>query len=308
MWIAPHACVAVKSMPLNLRRQMTCEQVFQAIVGNCMVQIQSNAAALAQAYHEECLHQMRVGLRRLRSALSGFKNMLSVPDNLQQELDWLSTKLGAARDWDVLVGTTLPAAGYGLPDENPLVAVLLASRVMSDQAHAAVSAAVRSQRYTRLMMGFTRWVHESAWREAMLPLDLACLAAPGAGHAHKHLVRLQRRLLKRGGKLRAAGPEARHRFRITAKKLRYASGFYQSFCLSKYYQSYVKALSTLQDLLGQLNDAAVADRLLRDLQDGQPHLRVSAEIISERISSNTCGVAVKIRKILKKFAGMKLLE
>jgi len=98
---------AVKAQPLPLDAAMTVEQVFLAICGNCLEQVSGNQDGVAAGEDVESLHQMRVGLRRLRSALGMFKTLLALPDALKTELDWLGGALGEARDWDVLAGNTL---------------------------------------------------------------------------------------------------------------------------------------------------------------------------------------------------------
>ncbi len=308
---APQAPAAVKATPLKLSKRMTVEQVFQAIAANCMAQIQANEAGVAQQHttqeSQESLHQMRVGLRRLRSALGLFKDVLQLPEDVQQELDWLGTQLGAARDWDVLAGATLPSvAEVALVDETMLADLKLAALRKAHEMHAAASAAVGSLRYTRFILCFTRWVQGCGWRDALSPQDQKRLTTRIGKFARNMLVRDQRRLLQRGKKLRGADPTARHRVRIAAKKTRYATEFFQSLYSSKRVRPYVSALSTLQDELGWLNDAAVADRLLKELQNEQPPMEGSAGFIRGYLAARVKNDDKKIRKLWKKFAPMKL--
>jgi triphosphatase len=74
------------------------EQVFQCIAIRCLDQIQANEACVTQQQDVECLHQMRVGLRRLRCALSLFEKQIQLAASLQKELAWLDGELGAARE------------------------------------------------------------------------------------------------------------------------------------------------------------------------------------------------------------------
>jgi CHAD domain-containing protein len=79
------------------------------------------------------------------------------------------------------------------------------------------------------------------------------------------LGRRDARVRKRGRDVPTATPEARHRVRIAAKKLRYAAEFFASLYPAKRVARYVAALQDLQDILGALNDAAVVDRLLGEV-------------------------------------------
>jgi CHAD domain-containing protein len=90
------------------------------------------------------------------------------------------------------------------------------------------------------------------------------LAAPVAEFAGFALDRLDRRLRKRGAEVPKAAPEARHQVRIAAKKLRYAAEFFGAPYPKKRVAPYLAALEDLQDILGALNDAVVADRLLAE--------------------------------------------
>lgn len=61
---------------------------------------------------------MRVGLRRLRSARDLFAPVIPAFPGLDDELRWIASELGAARDWEVLARSTLErAAASGHPDE-----------------------------------------------------------------------------------------------------------------------------------------------------------------------------------------------
>jgi len=303
---APQPAAAVKATQLKLTKRMTVEQAFQAVIVNCMAQIQANEAGVVQGDDAESLHQMRVGLRRLRSALGLFKDTLQPPEEMQQELDWLGTQLGAARDWDVLAGSTLPTVAEAVPEETRLAAVRSAALSQASEKHEAASAAVGSPRYTRLILSFTRWVQGCGWRDAMLPQERSRLAARLTRFARDTLVHDQRRLLKRGKRLQGASPQARHKVRIAAKKTRYATEFFQSLYPAKKVRPYVKALSTLQDELGWLNDAAVADRLLKQLQDDRADLAGGTGFIRGYLASRVENDDRKIRKLWKNFAPMKL--
>jgi inorganic triphosphatase YgiF len=105
----PRPWKAVKAGPVELAEAMTVEQAAQAIIGNCLQQIQANQPGVAECRDARALRQMRAGLRRLHCALEMMTDVIDLPQALGEELDWLAGELGAARDWDVLAGSTLPA-------------------------------------------------------------------------------------------------------------------------------------------------------------------------------------------------------
>ena len=323
--LAPQPPAAVKATRVKLSKRMSIEQAFQAIVANCMAHIQANAAGVAQALDVESvesLHQMRVGLRRLHSALGLFQDVLRTPEDLQSELDWLGTQLDAARDWDVLAGTTLPALADTLPYQaglakgldneladglaDGLAELRLAALDQAHEQHQVAALAVGSARYTRLLLRFTRWLQGCDWRRFMAPRDQRDLTARIPVFARRSLEYYQRRLLKRGGKLDAANPEARHRVRIAAKKARYANEFFGSLYQTKKVKRYVAALARLQDELGWLNDAAVADGLLAQLRDGQPGREHGAGLVRGYLASRVKNDDKHILSLWRKFKPLKL--
>ena len=269
---------AVKAQPLILKDKLSVQQGFQAIAANCLEQVSANQDGVASSEDVESLHQMRVGLRRLRSALSLFKPLLVLPEDLQADLDWLADKLGAARDWDVLALDTL-APCQGELDAGILSPLIEAARGEARVAHAQAAEALADVRYTRLMLGLQRWLLTCGWREAITPRQRRALAQPLPRFAKQALRQRQRRLRKRGKLLLTGTPDQRHQIRIAAKKARYAAEFFASlFCDGKV-RAYVKPLSGLQDVLGGLNDLQVADGLLRQLADEQSPLHAPASFV-----------------------------
>ena len=307
--LASHTPAAVKATSMKLSNDMSAEQAFQAIALNCIMHMQGNDANVANVQEDvESLHQMRVGMRRLRSALSMYKSLLHLPEELQQELDWLAKELGDTRDWDVLAGSTLPGLAKDVPAALQIDGIQQAAADRAHEHHAAAAAAVGSARYTHLMLSLTRWVLAQGWRDdtQMLATSGKLLAEPVAEFAHKTLKRDQQRLRTCARKLRTATPETRHRIRIAAKKTRYAAEFFDSLFASKKVRPYVKALTGLQDELGLLNDATVADRLLHEMSTGQPQLEAQAGYVRGFLAARVQNDGKAIIKRWKQFAPMSL--
>jgi len=238
---------------LSLPRAMSAGQALSAIVANCVQQIQGNEEALSAGEDPEAVHQMRVGVRRLRSALGLFARHLPLPPGLDEELRWLAATLGAARQWDVLAAETLPALERAYPEQAarlvPLRQALLA-QAASQRAKAVQD--VASPRYTLLLLALGRWVHAEA----------QTLSMPVAGLASGMLRRYQKRLQRRAELVRGDDPTGRHRMRIAGKKLRYALDFFRALYPQRQIKPYIGQLGKLQDCLGHLNDVAVAINLL----------------------------------------------
>jgi inorganic triphosphatase YgiF len=292
---------AVKATALVLTPAMSAEEAFQAIAGNALAQMQANADGVADVNDVEAVHQMRVGMRRLHSTLRMFQDALRLPDELQKELDWLDGELGGARDWDVLAGSTLAAVAAEVADPQPIDQVRQAAADKAREHHLVAAAAVGSPRYTELMLNLTRWLQAMGWHDdPAAPPKAAQLRDSVRKFARQTGKRDQRRLRRRADGLANATPEARHRMRIAAKKARYGAEFFSSLFSAREVRPYVKALSGLQDELGQLNDAAVADRLLGELA-ARPELAASVGFARGFLAARTRNEDKKVRKLWRRF-------
>ena len=302
----PTSPKAVTARKVKLSKRMNVEEAFGVIFSNCIQQVQDNDIGVAKFHDVECLHQMRVGLRRLRSALAMFDEVLSLPEPLRLDLDWLVEELGPARDWDVLAGTTLAKVESALPipgaEAGPLAELKLVAFDKTHALHAGAAAAVGSQRYVKCMLALQNWVSGKGWRLALVPGDKSKLNMRVGAFARAILEQDQRRLLKRGRKLVHASDEARHRVRIAAKKTRYAAEFFGALYPKRKVRPYVKALSTLQDDLGAMNDAAVAERLLAELVSDKPALQASAAFVRGYLAGNVQQGKASLRRHWKQFA------
>src|SRR5574343_1500687 len=99
-----------RAKPAGVHSGQTPVEAFRAIALGCLEHFQRNEEGLLAGSEPEFVHQARVALRRLRSAIRLFAPVL--PDNFVQAYGrtWqtLATALGDARNWDVFIGETLP--------------------------------------------------------------------------------------------------------------------------------------------------------------------------------------------------------
>ncbi|MBB5390289.1 MULTISPECIES: CYTH and CHAD domain-containing protein [unclassified Herbaspirillum] len=296
---------ATKAAALALSKKMSVEQAFSAIVGNCVEQIQANDIADGDAGDVERLHQMRVGLRRLRSAFTLFGEVIALPDALAGEFEWLSRHIGAARDWDVLAGATLASVPAADLDAPGLAAVKKAAHKQARALHQAAAEVVASPRYTALALHLSRWMLAAQWREAMTGEQLAALEQPLSRFARQMLRHDEKRMKKRGSKMKD-DPRSRHRARIAAKRMRYDTEFFQALYREKNSKPYLKALSRLQDQLGLLNDISVANRLLDELQARHPALAAGIGYARGFLAAQVSDGEEKVRRLWKKWKAQQL--
>lgn len=248
---------------IELPRHVDLESGFQHIARHCLRQVQCHGDGVVRSTDPECVHLMRVGLRRLRSALRLFSPWIALPGDLRDGLDWLGDALGVARDAEVLAHGTLPAlAATARADRSwDLLQQAAADNARARRCIAATT--VASAGYAGLIDSLAAWMQTAPWRSSLDEAALRALREPLAEHAGRMLARLHRKLLAAGRHLPKASPEKRHRARIAAKRLRYAAEFFEALYPPTAMQRYIRRLTSLQDALGLLNDAAVAEALLR---------------------------------------------
>ncbi len=257
----------VHASRFELTATMNCEQAFTHIVHQCVTLYCDNEQGLVHGDDPESVHQARVALRQLGSALSLFKPMLaaSPTEHLQAQLRWLAHSLGAVRDWEVLRTETIRATPDHVLNDTQRDAIDDAVGIRITAARQALARAVRSARYGKLQLLLTEWVVASPWREPAGSINAAQLQQTVGEYAHRELERRRARLLRRARRLGRATDEQRHELRIAAKKLRYSVDFLGSLYEAAAVAAYLRPLRRVQDVLGALNDIHVAHERLRDL-------------------------------------------
>lgn len=240
----------------------TVGEVVTAALTRSVERLLRNDAILREgdANAVEAVHQMRVATRILRSDLRTFRSALEGGwrSELREELAWIARLLGAVRDADVL-SERLSRTRELTPEQaraaTEAVAALADRRA---EAHAALLDALAGERYANLLVRLRT--------AAVSP----ALRSPGradraAGEALPAIVRRAWRALesKVASLIECPSDEELHGVRIAAKRCRYAAEAC-ALTLGAPTGQLARACKRLQTVLGELNDAAVAERWLRE--------------------------------------------
>lgn len=257
---------AVHAEPVVLDPDMTVDAALQKIGRSCLAQLLRNEPAVLSA-QPEGVHQMRVAVRRLRSAISSLKKILPQEDVqwVTEELRSLGNTLGPARNLDVFAAELVPAARDGLPDEpgwDDLAATLDRLRVA---AHREIRDAILSRRYTASMLRLLRWFEASGWRRHSASGEPDPMASPISAIAPDVLDRRRRKVRQRGKGFGSLVPPERHKLRIAVKKLRYTVELFSSLFDRDGLERFVGRLKRLQGDLGYANDVRVAHEFVTEL-------------------------------------------
>ncbi|WP_432263620.1 CHAD domain-containing protein [Cupriavidus sp. TMH.W2] len=283
----PQTMAATRAKRIVLDRDISVENGFQSIVTSCVEQIAANEDGVMHGADPESVHQLRVGLRRMRSALQLFKHIAPLPRGLADDFAWLCRKVADARDWEVFALDTLPSLAIAALASSAVAQLLQIAVTMASEKRKVAAKAIASARYARFTLTLAAWVESGRWRERLKTPDRGRLSEPLIQQATKLLGRRHRKLLKCGRRMQGGTPRERHRIRIAAKKLRYATEFLEALLPTELGKAYVKGLSALQDAQGHDNDAAVARVLLEELARKHPELVAAAKALRQYLSSQS---------------------
>lgn len=280
---AGEASGAVRAAPIMLEARASTAGIFRAVALACLDHALANARAVGQG-DAEGVHQMRVGLRRLRATLSLFKPLIRGPDAeaVKADLKWLTEQLAPARDFDVLISESVCALREEAPEaETRVLAQDLEGKRNNglDQARAAVD----DERYRHLGLKTALWIIDGDWaRGDRMTATLGNRRA--ADFAAEILDKRLRKIVKKANRIETLDPRRRHKLRIAVKKLRYATGFFADLFPGKKRRGqrarFARLLKALQSALGRLNDITVHRRIAHGIAEDAPARRRAAEALA----------------------------
>jgi CHAD domain-containing protein len=223
----------------------------------------------------EQLHKMRTAVRRLRAILGAAREMFD-PEwlaGLRTELDWLGTLLGDLRDLDVfrqhLRAELSSLKSAGRVEGRTLLDRLDAQRA---RARAGLLAALDGARYIKLLDRLNKAIVHP--RVVTAALSLPAIAAGQFRKLRKAVKALPKR----------PSDDDLHAVRIKVKRARYAAELAQTM-IGRPAKRFVARAKKLQDILGEHQDAAVAEERLRALvgrDGGRPERLLAGKLVTRQ--------------------------
>jgi CHAD domain-containing protein len=219
----------------------------RAVLREALDQVAANVPGSLAGRDPEYLHQLRVGLRRLRAALHAFDGTMREADvrALRKLLRRVARAAGPARDWDVCLRRLPPKL-----------------RPAAERRRRAAYARLR-----RVLRAPQLW---------LAPRGLVAARQPLPDFARAALARADRKAMKEGTRVAWSRPGRRHALRIRLRRLRYACEFLRGAFPDRDAEPLIRSLKRLQDLLGDLNDLEVARRLGEELSGKAPRRGASS--------------------------------
>jgi triphosphatase len=259
---------AARADAIALPRDATVAAGFQIIGLSCLRHFALNEHPL-QAGDAEAVHQMRVGLRRLRAAISLFKDVLDDEETqgIKAQLRWLTDELGPARDYDVLLAESVTPLKEASPHRLELQKLESLLRERRATKLAQAKRAVESDRYRKLVLETALWLLGGDWlhdarkrqrRRRQGSLELL---------ASQQLTWRAKRVGKKLRRLERLDPDQRHELRIEVKKLHYGTQFFGALFpgQARRRKRFIERLKRLQDSLGRLNDLRIHETIAREV-------------------------------------------
>ncbi len=286
------ATAPVKAEPVVFSPDSCVEQGMRRIFAACLLHAQANVPGFLISDDVEYLHQLRVGMRRFKSALKLFRDLVALPQELRTQLDELSDVLGAARDADVLLLSTLADLNGAEEPAGAMQALLERAARHAADRRAAARDALHSTRHSQLMIALFEWVDCKRWRRDISKKQRHRLRAPLAGYAQHAVIAAHSMVARRAGKLRGsdnAGDKAArslHRLRIAGKQSRYAVDFFTDIERPQQAQKYIKQLTRTQDALGTINDINVARGTLENFAKADSVLNEQVGVVIDSLDAS----------------------
>ena len=239
---------------------MTAEEAYADILRACLDCCAHNRLATIASDDPEGPHQLRVVLRRLRSAFKVFAPLAdgARTRHLDAEARRIGQLVGALRDVDVLISDIVQPAAASAPDGARALVATLEMRRVKTRAH--VVAGLSDPSVNAFLLDLGRYAETRGWLAEDID-QTARLAQPVGRFAAKALGKRWSSCAKAAQKLEKLTIEERHALRKKLKSLRYAVEFFSGLAKGKKLRPFLDELKALQDVFGYLNDVAMARRL-----------------------------------------------
>jgi len=245
-----------KARPARIARRNTCEEAFSAILASAIRQIAVNRQAVLRTDDPEGAHQLRIGLRRLRSALRALRPLVGGGSlrAFERSAREMGRGVGLLRDADVLISGIQAPMEQVASDKSGFAELREALLHHRQTQREEVRSALRGPQWTKLQLYLTLWPPTLKEHHE--------LAKPMTKDARRILRKAWRKVAKLGRDLERLDAEHRHEMRKALKELRYQAEFFAPLYKKRDTRRFIEQLKALQDVFGYVNDARMAPRLL----------------------------------------------
>ncbi|MEQ1753565.1 MAG: CYTH and CHAD domain-containing protein [Micropepsaceae bacterium] len=288
------------------------DDAIAVILGSCLQQFLGNWRTVITTNDVEGVHQMRVALRRFRSAISLLdERQQALIKNQIEAARRFANVLGDARDHDVLLTDIIQPVVEGFGNKMEVKVLTDAIVAMRTKSWSKLLDSLRSEEFRSFVLDWAAVTYRRPWLAVSGPDN--ALALDAYGFAKKQISHRAHQIAKIA--LRADDLDYRqlHDLRIRLKKLRYTIEFFGSVLSKKMAKRFARRLTKLQLLLGDMNDISTARNLIHRILLDAKSTEISEDLAfcgglvvgwhARRLSESRSA----IRKQLKKISNAKVL-
>ncbi|MEM1161669.1 MAG: CYTH and CHAD domain-containing protein [Pseudomonadota bacterium] len=260
----PAATPLRKARPVRLNGGMSAEAAAMAIFREGIDHALSNLARTIDSEDVNGPHQLRVGLRRLRSAFSAFRGVLG-RGGLEPwaiKAREIGAQAGALRDLDVMAFEIVAPMIDRFPEEPGFQALHDALVQRRREVFAKVRPWLAGKEACDFAFGLPGFVEARGWLDANDHDQTLRLAQPVVPYAIKTLRKRWKAMAAYGSRIETLTVNERHEMRKEIKKLRYVLDGFSSLFPSDSMATFGKRVKQLQTSFGALNDSAMAEMIL----------------------------------------------
>jgi CHAD domain-containing protein len=248
---------------LRLAPDLSVGDGLREMLAGALGALRRHPPASAKVPNAETVHRLRIGLRRLRSILSAFGDVLPERERraLDDRLSALAQRYGRTREWDVFLARTVAHLRQAMPEAEDALAVVQQAAEEARQRALPPGDSVKST-----LAAVEATIEEVPWLRRPLPSLASSWDNPLPDYAASLLGHRDRRLRKRMKRVDLADRDSFHKLRVRVKKLRYPAELLKTLFDQELASDYLKRLVRVQDALGLLNDALTARALVEELE------------------------------------------
>ncbi len=256
-------CDYSSKFEIALEAQTPADKAVRDIYRHLLIAMKRNEQGAIHATDSEFLHDFRVAVRRMRTGLSQFKNIL--PDDISQKYSehfaWLGQITSVVRDLDVYC-LNFPRYQASLPlamqaDLTPL------QRLLTQKQQVAQKQLAQELSSSRYLLAMIDW--EAYLKHAKTPVLQKQPVLSIKTLADRRIWKTYQKVMEQGAEIDADSPaELLHDLRKTCKKLRYLIEFFESLYSEAQIKNLLKTLKSLQQVLGDFQDFQVQENTLAE--------------------------------------------
>ncbi len=258
------------SFEVVINKTTTLEELIDATFKNNAEEIFKYYNLLSTSYDAECLHQLRVSLRKFKSFLSFIKNKLPSDEweKANNIYKYLIKPTSKVRDFDVVKTEHVHPAFNNNKNIDDFNKLYIAFKNEQNKLHINIENVITSDQYTKIINDLLDWINNKHWKKNSFISDnikgdkLKEYINEKAQHKYKKIIN------KKNSTSNFSQKEL-HKLRINVKELRYILeilGFY-----IKHSKKERNILKNLQEVLGKINDTYVTEKIVHNVSKSSHH-------------------------------------